>query len=168
MLICAGGKEYIEDLCRSLNADQLEDDNNLPQMLDDVDVLVVPVLLDGKKEESLMSSSLSCSVLDTRVCWRNTEANPNTDRNFDSTRSDNVIAFPQGFGAWIDYLKSDIDTANGQGFDVLSKGITLTVKKNGKILRRATGLPRWNDLISSMEIMDGSKFGMPGDTERYG
>jgi hypothetical protein len=55
-----------------------------------------------------------------------------------------------------------------QGFDVQSKGFTITVKKNGKILRRATGTPRWSDLVETMEVMDGSKFGMPGDSEKYG
>ena len=70
--------------------------------------------------------------------------------------------------AWIDYLNSDIETASTQGFDVLQKGITLTIKKNGKVLRRATGLPPFGDLIGTMEVMDGSKFGMPGDSERYG
>jgi len=33
------------------------------------------------------------------------------------------------------------------GFDVLSKGITITVKKNGRILRRATGLPPFGDFM---------------------
>lgn len=168
VLICAGGSAYIEELCRSLNADQLDDENNLADMLSQVDVMVVPVLLDGKKEESLLSSSFSCSVLDTQVCWRNTEPVQDRDRNFDSKRSDKVISFPRGYGAWADYLKSDVETANTQGFDVLSKGITLTVKKNGKILRRATGLPNWSDLIGSMEVLDGSQFGMPGDSEKYG
>merc|ERR1712157_637309 len=54
------------------------------------------------------------------------------------------------------------------GFDVLSKGITIIVKKNGKILRRATGSPKWADLIESMEVLDGSRFGMPGDKAKYG
>ena len=91
-----------------------------------------------------------------------------TDGNFDINRSNNVISFPQGSNAWIDYLGSEVETAKTQGFDVLEKGITLTVKKNGKILRRATGQPPFGDLIGTMEVMDGSKFGMPGDSEKYG
>ena len=70
--------------------------------------------------------------------------------------------------AWETYLKSEIETAQGQGFDVLQKGVTIIVKKNGRILRRATGLPPWGDLIATMEVADGSRFGMPGDSERYG
>ena len=90
------------------------------------------------------------------------------DRNFDITRADSIIAYPKGTRQWADYLQSEIDTAAGQGFDVLDKGITLIVKKNGRILRRVTGLPPWGDLVNTMEVIDGSRFGMPGDSEKYG
>jgi len=156
VLICAGGKEYIENVCKSLNSDQFSDENNLPQLLEDVDVLVVPVLL-----------SDNASVGDTKSVWRQTVPS-DMDRNFDSTKSDEVVAFPWSNAPWADYLKSEIETAKKQGFDVVSKGITIIVKKNGKILRRATGAPRWPELVGTMEVMDGSKFGMPGDSEKYG
>ena len=164
VLICVGGKRYIENLCRSLNADQLKDTNNIPMFLEQADVLVVPVLL---SESTSSSSSSSTNVGDTKLCWRETEPLEN-DRNFDSTKSDNVIGFPKGNVAWQEYLASEIDTATKQGFDVFEKGFTITIKKNGKVLRRATGLPNWADLIGAMEVLDGSKFGMPGDSERYG
>lgn len=156
VLLCAGGKDYINELARTLNADHLSDSNTIPEALRDVDVLVVPVLLKGGD-----------IVGDTRTAWVETEAQEG-DRNFDITRSDDVVAFPQGMGAWADYLKDELETARGQGFDVLGKGFTITVKKNGRILRRATGQPQWGGLIGTMEVMDGSKFGMPGDDERYG
>jgi hypothetical protein len=159
VMICAGGKDYIQNLCRSLNADQLKDTNVIPECLEQVDVLVVPVLLS--------ESSNIISVADTTSCWRETEPLEN-DRNFDSTRSDNVIGFPRGNASWNEYLESEIQTATKQGFNVLEKGFTITVKKNGKILRRATGSPNWVDLVGAMEVLDGSKFGMPGDSERYG
>lgn len=159
VLICAGGKEYIEKVCRTLNADQLKDTNNIAEALEQVDVLVVPVLL-------MESGSNSISVGDTKSCWRETEP-LEADRNFDSTRSDNVIGFPRGNSAWQEYLDSEIATATKQGFNVVEKGFTITIKKNGKILRRATGLPNWADLIGAMEVLDGT-FGMPGDSERYG
>lgn len=34
--------------------------------------------------------------------------------------------------------------------------------------RRATGLPPYGDFIGAMEVADGSRFGMPGDSEIYG
>lgn len=159
VLICAGGKEYIENICRSLNADQRSDENNLPELLAGVDLLVVPVLLDDESGSPIVGDATSV--------WRGTTPS-DKDRNFDCTRSDSVVAFPWTVAAWNDYLKSEIDTAKKQGFDVVSKGITITVKKNGKILRRLTGSPNWSDLVGSLEVMDGSRFGMPGDTSIYG
>jgi Protein of unknown function (DUF3493). len=156
VLICAGGKEYVENMCKSLNADQRSDENILPQLLADVNVLVVPVYL-----------TESFTVGDTKQIWKNASPSDN-DRNFDSTRSDGAVAFPWNNASWTDYLQSEIETAEKQGFDVLTKGITILVKKNGKILRRATGSPKWDELIGTMEVMDGSRFGMPGDSERYG
>lgn len=160
VLIAAGGEEYISKLARSLNADQLKDKNIIPEKLEETDVIVVPVLL--------TAASNVVAVGKTQEFWKKVEALPEEDRNFDISRSDSVVSFPKGNAAWADYLKSEIDTAVGQGFDVMEKGITLTVKKNGRILRRAAGLPPWGDFVGTMEVMDGSRFGMPGDSERYG
>lgn len=160
VLIAGGGEQYISKLARSLNADQLKDTNMIPEKLEECDVIVVPVLLSQSGKDYVVS--------DTKEYWKKVEAASEEDRNFDISRSANVIAFPKGSAAWLDYLQEDIKTASGQGFDVLDKGITLTVKKNGRILRRATGLPDWTNLIGAMEVMDGSRFGMPGDSEKYG
>lgn len=160
VLICAGGKEYIERVCISLNADQLKDSNNLAERLASVNIVVVPVLLNDSPQKKI-------SVGDSRFSWRSILPGE-SDRNFDPTRSDTVIAFPWSYISWMEYLQADIETAKSQGFDVLQNGITILVKKNGKILRRATGLPRWTELIESMEVLDGSRFGMPGDSEKYG
>jgi hypothetical protein len=160
VLIAAGGQEYIAKLARSMNADQLTDSNIIPEKLKETDVIVVPVLL--KEGSGVMSAT------DTMEVWKAVEADPEEYRNFDITRADNVIAFPKGTRGWTDYLEFEINTASNQGFDVMEKGITLIVKKNGKILRRATGLPPWGDLIGTMEVLDGSRFGMPGDSEKYG
>lgn len=157
VIIAAGGEQYIKNLSLSLCADQLADENSLPTALAGVDIIVVPVLL--QNDFSIDES--------TKKAWN--EAEPTSDdRNFDSTRANNIVCFPKGLRMWEEYLKSDIETASGQGFDVLQKGITVTVKKNGKILRRATGLPPFGDYIGTLEVADGSKFGMPGDSERYG
>jgi len=158
VIIAAGGRSYIEELCLSLNADQLADENTLAQSLADVDVVVIPVLLEGNDGQT---------VGDTKSAWVNS-APSESDRNFDPTRSDPVIAFPVSPSSWAEYLSPEVETAQGQGFDVLEKGFTITVKKNGRILRRATGLPQWANMIGTMEVMDGSRFGMPGDTEKYG
>mmetsp|Transcript_5075 Transcript_5075/g.14734 ORF Transcript_5075/g.14734 Transcript_5075/m.14734 type:complete len:369 (-) Transcript_5075:42-1148(-) len=162
VLIAAGGRNYIASLAKSLASDQLRDTNIIPEKLLEVDVVIVPVLLEERNQR--------IGVGDTRAFWREGVGATVTkqDRDFDIDRANDVVSFPRGPNAWIDYLNSDIETATGQGFDVLEKGITITVKKNGKILRRATGLPPFGDLIGTMEVADGSKFGMPGDSERYG
>ena len=158
VVLAAGGIDYINKLSLSLCSDQLADENNLPAALEEVDLVIVPILLNEKYE-----------LVDTKEPWRNAVPS-DLDRNFDSSRADNVVAFPHVRGAalWNQYLESEIETALGQGFDVLSGGFTITVKKNGRILRRATGLPPYGDFVSMMEVADGSRFGMPGDSERYG
>jgi len=156
VVIAAGGQAYINRLSMSLCSDQLANSNNLPAALLEVDLVIVPVLLNGEYR-----------VENSKSAWKNAEPSE-SDRNFDCKRADEVIAFPSGSAAmWNQYLESEVETAKGQGFDILEKGITVTVKKNGRILRRATGLPPYGDFISMMEIADGSKFGMPGDSERY-
>lgn len=156
VVIAAGGSEYIRRLAMSLCSDQLADENTLPAALAGVDIVIVPVLLDE-----------NYNVVESKSAWRSAIPG-DTDRNFDNTRADNVVAFPSVLQMWNEYLQSDIKTAQGQGFNVLEKGITITVKKNGRILRRATGLPPFGDYIGAMEVADGSLFGMPGDSERYG
>lgn len=156
VVIAAGGSEYINKLAMSLCSDQLADENTLPEALASVDIVIVPVLLNDEYK-----------VSDSKSAWR--DARPGEkDRNFDSKRADEIIAFPLGLSMWDEYINSEIQTALGQGFDVLNKGVTITVKKNGRILRRATGLPPYGDFVQVMEVADGSKFGMPGDSERYG
>ena len=124
VIIAAGGSEYINKLALSLCSDQLSDVNTLPSALAGVDIVIVPVLLDNE-----------CNVVDVKSAWRNASPGPN-DRNYDSARADEIVAFPVGLSTWNEYLKSDIETAKKQGFDVMDKGITITVKKNGRILRR--------------------------------
>ncbi len=124
VIIAAGGSEYINKLALSLCSDQLSDVNTLPSALAGVDIVVVPVLLDKE-----------CKVIDVKSAWKNVIPGPN-DRNYDSARADEIVAFPVGFSNWNDYLQSDVETAKKQGFDVLVKGITITVKKNGRVLRR--------------------------------
>jgi hypothetical protein len=162
VVIAAGGKDYIKKLALSMSSDQLKDTNIIPEKLAEVAVVVVPVLMEATDSGKVV-------VKDTREFWKNgIQVDPEVDRNFDISRADPVVSFPVGNNQWGDYLESEIETAQNQGFDVLEKGITLTVKKNGRILRRQTGQPPFPDLIGTMEVMDGSRFGMPGDSEKYG
>jgi len=157
VLVAVGGTNYIQNLAKSLNSDQRSDTNNMAEAITAVDMIVVPVLLRKDKK-----------VGDTRNQWMSTVPTEGVDRNFDIHRSDSVLAFPVGTGNWDDYLESEIEQFEEQGYDSIDKGFTIVIKKNGKILRRASGQPQWGDLVGAMEVLDGSKFGMPGDSERYG
>lgn len=118
--------------------------------------MMVPILLEND----------GVQVGDSKSCWFETV--PASDEcNFDATRANPVVAFPKQTKKWAEYLESEVKTAKKQGFDVMEKGFIILVKKNGRILRRATGLHPFGKLISTMGVMDGSKFGMPDD-ERYG
>jgi hypothetical protein len=161
VLIAAGGKDYIAELCRSLNADQLKDTNTLAEAIANAEIVLVPVLLES-------ATSKSTRVGDTSACWKETTPVEDRDRDFDVSRADAIVGFPRGPNAWAEVLEPEVQTATGQGFDVKEKGLTLILKKNGKILRRATGQPQWNGLLGTMEVLDGKKFGMPGDDEKYG
>lgn len=163
VLICAGGPEYIQKLAQTTNdpSDLFEnvEDATVADLLQQVDVVLVPVLLEQD----------ATRVGNTQACWE--EAAAVTTTTTTTTADDNApspIVFPQGSSQWMDYLQSEVETAQSQGFDVMAKGFTITVKKNGRILRRATGQPQFGPLINTMEILDGSKFGMPGDSEKYG
>ncbi|EGB09156.1 DUF3493-containing protein [Aureococcus anophagefferens] len=155
VVIACGGRAYVETLARRLSADQRPDANTLPEAIESVDMVVVPVLLEAG----------GLRVGDAAAAWRSTEAGEN-DRNFDVARSAGVVAFPRGPDAWADYLASEIETASSQGFDPVAKGLTIIIKKNGRVLRRVSGLPPFDGLIGTMEVADGSKFGMPGDDQR--
>ena len=161
VLIAAGGRKYINELCRSLNADQLSDANTIPSAMAAADLILIPVLLEKANKDDTR-------VGDTTGCWISTEAVEGRDRNSDVSKAASVVAFPRGPVAWAEVLEPEVNTAVGQGFDVLDKGITLILKKNGKILRRATGQPQWQGMLGTMEVLDGSKFGMPGDSSIYG
>eukprot|EP00613_Pedinella_sp_CCMP2098_P061134 CAMPEP_0171978878 /NCGR_PEP_ID=MMETSP0993-20121228/254308_1 /TAXON_ID=483369 /ORGANISM="non described non described, Strain CCMP2098" /LENGTH=341 /DNA_ID=CAMNT_0012630883 /DNA_START=94 /DNA_END=1117 /DNA_ORIENTATION=- len=146
VLIAAGGEEYVSVLTRSLMQ------GGLASQLASVDLVIVPVLLERG----------GTSVGDARSSWAATAAEM-VGEEAQVAAAAEVAAFPVGSEAWVAYLGSEIETAKTQGFDVLDKGITIAIKKNGRVLRRATGQPQWEGIVGTMEVMDGSKFGMPGD-----
>lgn len=138
VLVAAGGRDYISSLARSMTSDQMKDVNTIPEKLAEVDVVVVPVLLENLSSGSKKKNP-KVNVGDTRAFWKNgVEAVPETDSNFDISRADAVVSFPMGSNAWNEYLESEIETAATQGYDVLKQGITLTIKKNVSILSFAS------------------------------
>lgn len=155
IVICAGGPEYVSSLCRQMASDPSQ---GLVDAMQGANLVVVPVLLQRSSADSVLVFP------STQQTWYDTQVpgEPGTD-SLGSSSVDPVVAFPVDSASWSSYLESEIATAQTQGYDVMDKGITIIVKKSGRILRRATGFPNWTDLVSRIEVMDGSSFGMPGD-----
>lgn len=71
-----------------------------------------------------------------------------------------VVGQTRGPDAWGDWLETEVATARKQGFDVVGKGISLVVKKSGKIAKRSTCVPDWAGLVEDLQQMD-RNYGMP-------
>jgi len=140
LLIAAGGAEFLQELATSAST--------VAEPLKKVNVILVPLLL--LREDD----SIAVDVDAGRALWR--EASPET--------TDAFVNFPVLAAPWLEYLLPEIQTATSQGFDPVTKGLGIYVKKNGRILRRATGQPNWDQFIGTMEVMDGSQFGKPPST----
>lgn len=140
VLIAAGGEEYIQILARSMLV--------VAPDIDRVNVVVVPVLLDQLQR---VDAEL------TRRVWRDAQGTEDSD----IAASDAVVCFPALSAPWTDYLSKEIKTATTQNIDPLKKGLGIYLKKNGRILRRATGQPDWASFVGTMDVMDGEQFGRP-------
>lgn len=67
---------------------------------------------------------------------------------------------PRGPEAWGRWLSAEVETAVKQGMDVQANGITIAIKKSGKIGKRSTSVPSWPGLVDTLQITD-ANFGMP-------
>ncbi|KAJ1462370.1 hypothetical protein M885DRAFT_475505 [Pelagophyceae sp. CCMP2097] len=132
VVLAVGGKEYVDAVAASISGADMVAKCVFELWLKSVDVVVVPVLL---------GASGSVEAL---------EAGPFGDA---------PCALALGLDEWSEYLEDELETAKKQGYDPVEKGLGIYVKKNGKILRRATGLPQWDSLVATMDVMDGNAFG---------
>jgi hypothetical protein len=59
---------------------------------------------------------------------------------------------------WERYLQKEIELAKLQGeADIVSKGLVIAVKRNGKVVRRGVGLPPWKQVVDEMQDKIASK-----------
>uniref|UniRef100_A0A7S3K3R9 Uncharacterized protein n=1 Tax=Aureoumbra lagunensis TaxID=44058 RepID=A0A7S3K3R9_9STRA len=138
LVIAAGGEDFISKLAVSL----LDVDRALSQ----VSVRIIPILIDESGRVDVDRGT---------ILWRQAQ------KEKDTTVSNSIVDFPVLSTPWTEYLNSEIATAKSQGFNVLQSGIGIYIKKNGRVLRRATGLPNWDQFIGTMDVMDGNQFGRP-------
>ena len=93
----------------------------------DADLLVVPLLAAGETVElpppSLISGNADGSPADAAAVGH--------------------LALPQSVATWADVLEDERKTAASQDSAAASRGLTLILKKNGRVGTRRLGLPDW-------------------------
>lgn len=106
------------------------------------DLLVVPLVVNraapGQPDYELTASSMA-AVLGLQSL-EETEALP-TDH----------IGLPVVLSAWNDVIKKEMAVAIKQNPDALDKGITIVIKKNGKVGTRRFGVPIWETLVEDVQ-----------------
>ena len=66
------------------------------------------------------------------------------------------LALPQGVGAWQDVFTSEIEQALTQDATSAERGLTLILKKNGRVGTRRLGLPDWPSLVGDVGARAGA------------
>ena len=61
------------------------------------------------------------------------------------------IALPVIMTQWENVIRSELDTALTQTPDALEKGVTIIIKKNGKVGSRRFGVPLWETISDDVE-----------------
>ena len=62
------------------------------------------------------------------------------------------IALPQSDGAeWSEALAPELEQATKQDADIIGRGLTIVLKKNGRVGTRRLGLPDWTGLVADVE-----------------
>jgi hypothetical protein len=142
VVIVAGGRTVYERVVSSASAHTAE--------LAAGSVMVVPILL---REGALGASD---KLVDPSGCVSGVIAS----EVFATMTAADCFLCARGPEAWNLWLTAEVATAIKQGFDVQNNGITLTIKKSGKIGKRATGVPSWPELVETLAVID-ANFGMP-------
>lgn len=66
------------------------------------------------------------------------------------------LALPQALGSWEDVLQAELETAIGQDKTAAARGLTLVLKKNGRVGTRRLGTPNWADLCLDVQARQGA------------
>lgn len=107
------------------------------------DLLVIPLVVDGVNsngEISFVSDSISTIV--------NEELKQN---GLDETKS-NHLGYPVALAAWTQCLQKEFSAALSQSPQALDKGVTIVIKKNGKVGSRRFGVPVFEALIDDVQM----------------
>lgn len=109
------------------------------------DLLVVPVAIelnsktDKEKDYMLTAPSLESLLL----------SDTTTNSSIDNISTEH-IGQPVALTAWNEVLKNELMIARKQSDTVLDKGVTIIIKKNGKVGSRRIGVPIWEALANDI------------------
>merc|ERR1712227_202973 len=60
------------------------------------------------------------------------------------------LAVPQAIASWQEVLEVELDTAMGQDENAANRGLTLVLKKNGRVGTRRLGCPDWGGMLADV------------------
>jgi len=105
------------------------------------DLIIVPLVIDrgNGSDYTLIAPTLEGLVL---------------PEGYNGTLEDNLvhIGLPVGLAGWNNVFRKEISTALAQEPQALEKGITIIIKKNGKVGTRRFGVPLWESLVGDVAM----------------
>ena len=107
------------------------------------DLLVIPLVLDGinsNGEISFVSDSISTMV------------NEELKQNGLTDESCSHLGYPVSLATWTQCLQKEFSVALSQNPQALDKGVTIVIKKNGKVGSRRFGVPVFEVLIDDIQM----------------
>lgn len=145
--------------------DSLQSSLSLSDALFGNDLLIVPiVLLETEKDSNDGNSNDGNSIRLVGFNLDELTVTSTTDKtNIDTSKSSILAALdrsealkhivtPVGLSFWNDVLNKELQQATTQQTDALDKGLTIVIKKNGKVGTRRFGVPIWEGLVDDVEM----------------
>ncbi|KAL1496430.1 hypothetical protein AB1Y20_016385 [Prymnesium parvum] len=68
------------------------------------------------------------------------------------------LALPQGMAAWEEVLSAELETALSQDSSAAERGLTLVLKKNGRVGTRRLGCPDWEAMLADVDARRSAGF----------
>jgi hypothetical protein len=124
IVLCAGNREALSK--------SLREARTMSSLLVESDFIVVPLLLEGSGSSPEIVIPEAAFILG------------------DKSDAREHLAGPISANEWRDYFSTEVETALGQGADVMERGLTIVIKKNGRVSNRNLSLPNWNGLVGDV------------------
>ncbi|CAM9292906.1 unnamed protein product [Choristocarpus tenellus] len=138
-----GRDKRVAVLAGGLEAVRTSLDSALPYAgaLQTSDIVIVPLVLESPLVESNVTGAKTGEMLRAA----------GGENDIASAVGQAHVALPVALNRWQDYINSEVETALGQGIDVVGDGFSLVIKKNGRIGARSKGCPPWETLVGDVQ-----------------